>query len=274
MPNRILKESICTSEQIEALNPFEETLFYRLIVNADDYGRFDGRPAIIRGRLFPLKNLRDKQIEDALHTLSSEELVEVYTVDGKPFVRLTGWERHQNVRAKKPRYPSPEKDDGNTGLNTSASICKQMYADDSICIQKHTNVSVIQSVSNPNPNPNPNPIQREEAHAQVRRFSPPTVEEVRRYCEERKNGVDAERFVNFYASKGWKVGNQTMKDWQACVRTWEKRDSGAAPSGYSAGYVRPENPKNHYEQRSYTDKELEDAVGTDELLREARENYA
>lgn len=55
----------------------------------------------------------------------------------------------------------------------------------------------------------------------------PTVEEVAAYCRERGNSVDAERFVDFYASKGWKVGNQPMKDWKACVRTWEKRDAPA-----------------------------------------------
>lgn len=52
----------------------------------------------------------------------------------------------------------------------------------------------------------------------------PTVEEVASYCRERGNRVDAERFVDFYASKGWKVGNQPMKDWKACVRTWERRE--------------------------------------------------
>lgn len=52
----------------------------------------------------------------------------------------------------------------------------------------------------------------------------PTVEEVAAYCRERGNRVDAERFVDFYASKGWKVGNQPMKDWKACVRTWERRE--------------------------------------------------
>lgn len=53
-------------------------------------------------------------------------------------------------------------------------------------------------------------------------FHPPTVEEVKAYCLERKNSVDAQRFVDFYASKGWKVGNQPMKDWRAAVRTWER----------------------------------------------------
>lgn len=56
-----------------------------------------------------------------------------------------------------------------------------------------------------------------------RRFAPPSVSEVEEYCRERRNGVDAEQFVNFYAAKGWKVGNQPMKDWKAAVRTWEKR---------------------------------------------------
>ena len=52
----------------------------------------------------------------------------------------------------------------------------------------------------------------------------PSVDEVRAYCQERHNNVDPETFVDFYSSKGWKVGNQPMKDWKACVRTWEKRD--------------------------------------------------
>lgn len=57
-----------------------------------------------------------------------------------------------------------------------------------------------------------------------KRFTPPTVEEVREYCRSRRNGVDPDKFCDFYASKGWKVGNQSMKDWKAAVRTWEKDD--------------------------------------------------
>lgn len=54
------------------------------------------------------------------------------------------------------------------------------------------------------------------------RFKKPTLEEVKEYCEERNNGIDAETFINFYESKGWMVGKNKMKDWKACVRTWEK----------------------------------------------------
>lgn len=57
-----------------------------------------------------------------------------------------------------------------------------------------------------------------------KRFTPPTVEQVKLYCIERGNTVDAENFFDFYEAKGWKVGNQPMKDWRAAVRTWEKRE--------------------------------------------------
>lgn len=61
--------------------------------------------------------------------------------------------------------------------------------------------------------------------ARAMRFTPPTVGEVAEYCVERGNGVDPDRFVDFYASKGWKVGKEPMKDWKAAVRTWERRDT-------------------------------------------------
>ena len=53
-------------------------------------------------------------------------------------------------------------------------------------------------------------------------FHPPTVEEVKAYCLERKNKVDAVRFVDYYTANGWKVGKNPMKDWRAAVRTWER----------------------------------------------------
>jgi hypothetical protein len=59
-----------------------------------------------------------------------------------------------------------------------------------------------------------------------KRFVPPTVEEVKAYCIERGNSVDPEAFVDFYTSKGWKIGNNPMKDWRAAVRTWERNDKG------------------------------------------------
>lgn len=108
MPNRILKESICTSEEINRLSSFQEVFFYRLIVHCDDYGRMDARPKILASLLFPLKDVRAAQIEDAIRALTSAELVVLYHVDGKPFLQMKTWDRHQTIRAKRSRYPSPE----------------------------------------------------------------------------------------------------------------------------------------------------------------------
>ena len=55
-----------------------------------------------------------------------------------------------------------------------------------------------------------------------KRFTAPTLEEVKEYCSERKNNVDAERFIDYYTANGWKVGKNPMKDWKAAVRSWER----------------------------------------------------
>lgn len=57
-----------------------------------------------------------------------------------------------------------------------------------------------------------------------RKFSKPTLEEINQYCLERNNGINAEAFYDFYESKDWYVGKNKMKDWKACVRTWERRE--------------------------------------------------
>ena len=57
-----------------------------------------------------------------------------------------------------------------------------------------------------------------------KRFKKPTIEEIKEYCKERNNDVDAENFVNYYESKGWKVGKSPMKSWKSAVRTWEKNN--------------------------------------------------
>ena len=57
------------------------------------------------------------------------------------------------------------------------------------------------------------------------RFVPPTLSDVQAYCLERNNNVDAQRFIDYYTSNGWKVGKNPMKDWKAAVRNWERSDT-------------------------------------------------
>ena len=75
-----------------------------------------------------------------------------------------------------------------------------------------------------------------------KKFSVPSIEEVKAYCTERNNRVNAEQFVSFYEAKGWKIGNQQMKDWKAAVRTWEQR----------------EKPKRNFAEREVKDEDFAD----------------
>lgn len=79
----------------------------------------------------------------------------------------------------------------------------------------------------------------------AKRFVKPSVEDVKAYCEERRNGINAEDFVNFYESKGWVVGKSPMKDWKAAVRTWETKrgGSGGAAVPTQEEPTKPDNSK-------------------------------
>lgn len=139
MPNRIIKESICYSDDIDQLTPFEETVFYRLIVNVDDYGRTDGRISLLKSRLFVTKKgITEKNIEDAILKLASVGLVRRYKVSGKPFLSFPKWELHQTVRNKRSKFPEPPKNE---------SKSDELQAIENICTQLQADVPVIQSES-------------------------------------------------------------------------------------------------------------------------------
>ncbi len=85
MPNRIIKESVCTSETINKMSWFEECFYYRLWTACDDYGRMDARPAILKSKLFPLKErLSLKDIQNVLQKMVDIGCVRLYECDSKP----------------------------------------------------------------------------------------------------------------------------------------------------------------------------------------------
>lgn len=110
MPNRIIKESICTSDTLAQLTAEEERLFYRLLVQVDDYGRFDGRAAIVLASCFPLllNEIAVDKIEAWLQRLAEVGLIKFYHVDGRRYLYVTKWSKHQTPpRANKSKYPAP-----------------------------------------------------------------------------------------------------------------------------------------------------------------------
>lgn len=131
MPNRILKESVCTSPEIEDLSDAAEVLFYRLTVKADDHGRHDGRPAVMKALCFPIrKRMTETKLARQLvelmltHDEGGEPLVRMYVVEGRPYLQIAKWEKHQRVRATQSKFPRPS--DGKP--LTPADICPQMFA--------------------------------------------------------------------------------------------------------------------------------------------------
>ena len=141
MPDRLINESIRTSEKINSLTWFQEVLFTRLLTAVDDFGRFDARPAILKASLFPLKkDVTEKTIEDSLDKLVTIGLVNLYEVGGKPYLCLPTWADHQRVRNKRSKYPEP------VICQQSAANCGELPQN---AARIQSNPIRIQSESNP-----------------------------------------------------------------------------------------------------------------------------
>ena len=138
MPNRIIKESITTSEKLASLSDFEFRLWIGLITQADDAGRGDARPAVIKGRVFPFRErLTVKDVGSSLRALADKGCVTLYEIGGRPYFYFPNWSKHQRVRDCKPKYPEPTEDS-----------LRQVAAD---CGEARQSAAIIQS----------NPIQSE-----------------------------------------------------------------------------------------------------------------
>lgn len=206
MPNRIIKESLCSSEKIASLSDFEFRLWIGLITQADDAGRGDARPAIIKGRVFPLRDrISIKDIDAALQVLAARGCVSLYTVDGKPYFVFPGWVKHQRVRDCKPKFPEPPENDSSPQVAASCGELPQTAA-------------LIQS--NPNPNPNPNP--EECAHARRARGQYGWVklsdDEYSRLIAD-LGDKEAVRCIAYVDESAQGTGNKNRwKDWNLVVR--------------------------------------------------------
>lgn len=226
MPNRIIKDSIRTSKSINAMSDFQFRLWAYLITYVDDYGRGSADPELLKGFVFPRrKGVTEGTIQKTLAELATIGSVILYEVDGEPYLCFPNWSEHQVVRNKVSKFPAPE-----DGALTS---CIQLQSIENNCNQLNANVSVIQS------NPESRIQNPESGNARGTRFTPPSIPDVEQYCREKGYHVNAERFVCFYAQKGWMVGKNRMKDWKRAVQGWETRwkdEQKNAQSGFPYDY--------------------------------------
>ena len=173
MPNRVLSESVKRSEQIDQLSWFDEVVFYRALLTADDYGCLDGRPKLLKSDLFPTRDdVTRKSIEDSLAKLTSTDLLRAYEVSGKPYMLFPTWEKHQRIRRKKQKYPWPcgrENDVCPYGAaeccKTAATCCKSAADCGQVADSCRTSAANCPPESESESESNPNPTSNPKAHA-------------------------------------------------------------------------------------------------------------
>lgn len=121
MPNRIIRERALTSVTLDALSPEAERFFWRLILVADDFGRFEADPRIMLAKCFPLRvrRLTTERITRWWMELCNVQTVVSYRINDKLYGYFPAWNKHQTQRAKVSKYPDPP---------TSANICTQTQA--------------------------------------------------------------------------------------------------------------------------------------------------
>lgn len=109
MPNRLIKDTIFSSRKVNNLSDFDFRIWIHLIVYVDDYGCGSADPELLKGMVFPRrKGLTEQQISCALDNLANAGMIDLYEVDGEPYLYFPNWAKHQQIRACKSKFPGPD----------------------------------------------------------------------------------------------------------------------------------------------------------------------
>lgn len=179
-----------------------------------------GRVAFTDKMLATIFRMKESTVTMALQTFEQFGMIEI--IDG--VITIPNWGKHQNLEQLETRkeymrgymteYRAKQKaiTNGKASCESNGKVnCKHLRKPNVNCADKEGDKE------------QEGETEGESVKEQNRkRFTPPTLEEVRTYCQERNNNVNAERFIDYYTSNGWMVGKNKMKDWKAAVRTWER----------------------------------------------------
>lgn len=215
---RMIDPNFWQSEDISRLSPFARLLFIGMISNADDEGRGRANINYLKSIIFPYDDIRVAEVDKALSEISHNTSVVVYEVAHSRYYAFTKWEKWQRVDKPQKSIIPPVPD--------NSGIIPESFSTDSVLKEKKRKEEKVL----------PAPAREDTP---LKKFIPPSLEQVQAYCAERKNNVDAGRFIDFYSSKGWMIGKNKMKDWKAAVRTWERGDRaspGTEPKRVDGGF--------------------------------------
>lgn len=129
------------------------------------------------------------------------------------------WKMHNYIQADRYRPTDYVEEKSMLGIKSNKAYTLDVSKTDTECIQN----GYVGKVSIDKDSIDKDSIGESVRVEKAKRFYPPTLDEVKQYCEERKNNIDPMAFIDFYSSKGWMIGKNRMKDWKAAVRTWERK---------------------------------------------------
>lgn len=162
------------------------------------------RGQLITGRksLSEQTGLSERQIRTALEHLKTTGEVTIKPTNKYSLITLVNYRKFQDIH------------DASTSTSTSTSTSNRPATDHIVTKKPYEQIEQdIMEVADAPP-------------AKKKRFTPPTVDEVKAYCAEIGSSINAEYFIDYYEATGWKVGRNPMRDWRATVRNWTKREGG------------------------------------------------
>ena len=134
------------------------------------------------------------------------------------------WKMHNYIQADRYRPTDYVEEKSMLGIKSNKAYTLDVSKMDTECIQNgYIGKYSIGKVSIDKDSKDKDSKVESVRGEKAKRFYPPTLDEVKQYCEERKNNIDPMAFIDFYSSKGWMIGKNRMKDWKAAVRTWERK---------------------------------------------------
>lgn len=215
---RMIRKDVIDTDAFLDMPLSTQCLYFHLNLRADDDG-FVGNPKRIAALI--------GASEDDLKLLIAKNFVILFE---NGVIVIKHWRMHNTLSAS--RYHETNFTDEKSMLrlkdNNSYTLGEGYVIDDTRLVELGKRQTIDKQKTNPDIDidlDTDKDIKEKIIKKKSTTFKPPTVEEVKEYCAERGNNVDPEKFVDFYASKGWLVGKAKMKDWKACVRTWERSDA-------------------------------------------------
>ncbi len=138
-------------------------------------------------------NISESKVQRILKKYENEQQIEQQTSNQNRLITINNWYSYQQNEQQNEQPVNNHRTTSEQPVNTNKNVNNENNA-------------------------------KNENLGKTKRFQKPLINDIKEYCKERNNKIDAEQFFNWYESKGWYIGKNKMKDWKAAIRTWEQRE--------------------------------------------------